>query len=131
MTRLLRSYSLHEDSAIETLARRLESMQESPDTVALEVDETEVQALEDAIAESPASNATESAIQLMLAAAYLERAREGLANPDEALLSRLYLLIRSALSGLVEGAEVDLSDFGLERYAPSHTDPFRDRRVVN
>lgn len=109
---------------IVSLARRLEGIyQESEDRDVASFG-SEILALEREIADNPATSLPEAAIQVMLAAAYVERVREDLVDDTEEALNKMERLIRSALSAVVREAGVNLDEYGGRRYAPEYTDPF-------
>ena len=109
---------------IESLARRLECIFQESEDRDMSSFGAEILALEREIAENPATSLAEAAIQVMLAAAYVERVREDLVDDTEEALNKMERLIRSALSAVVREAGVDLDQYGGRRYAPSYTDPF-------
>ena len=109
---------------IVSLARRLEGIyRESEDRDVVNFG-SEILALESEITENPATSLAEAAIQVMLAAAYVERVREDLVDDTEEALNKMERLIRSALSAVVREAGVDLDEYGGRRYTPEYTDPF-------
>ncbi len=112
------------NAPIVSLARRLENIyQESEDRDVTSFG-PEILALEREIAANPATCLPEAAIQVMLAAAYVERVREDLVDDTDEALNKLERLIRSALSAVVREAGVNLDEYGGRRYAPDYNDPF-------
>ena len=104
-------------TAILVLAERLGRSQAhwdgTPDHDALA---TEIAALERAIAEQPAENLTEAAVQLMLGRALIERWQEGLIEDEGELRRMLGSLIGSALAVLRSGPIASLAPFGAQHY---------------
>lgn len=113
------------------LARRLEQAYQQDETTGTLIDRGEILELEDEITKNPALSLPEAAIQVMLAAALIERAREDLIADTDDMLNKMERLVRSALSAVVRESGVDLSEYAGERYAPSHTDPFRRQSRCN
>lgn len=114
-----------------SLAYRLEKLyqeSESFDSIGCGPD---ILAIEDEIAENPATSLQEAAVQVMLASAYVERVREDLVEDTDETLRKIERLVRSALSALVCEAGLDLAEYGGERYVPAYTDPFRSRMIRN
>ena len=112
-----------QSSPIVGLARRLELLhQESEEMDDLDPG-SEVAALEEEVARNPATDLTDAAVQVMLAAAHIERLREGLVADTEAALHRMERLLRSALSAVLRETGINLAALGGERYTPSYTDP--------
>ena len=68
---------------------------------------------------------------MMLASAYIEHLREDLVEDVDVKLDKMSCLLRSALNVLLRDTGVDLSEYAGERYAPSHTDPFRNQPLSN
>ncbi len=131
MTSLLDLTTQTHSPLILNLARRLELLyreEQSQGTFSLGA---EIEALESEIAENPASTLQEAAVQIMLVSAFIERAREDLAEDPDGLLRQMDQLARSALSAVVRETGVNLSEFGGDRYAPVYTDPFRQRARCN
>lgn len=91
----------------------------------------DILAIEDEIADNPATSLPEAAVQVMLASAYVERVREDLVDDTDEALEKIERLVRSALSALVCEAGLDLSEYGGERYVPAYTDPFRNKMIYN
>lgn len=114
-----------------SVARRLEHLHQEMENNDHQLWLSLVAALEEDIAANPASSLGEAAVQMMLASAYVEHLREDLVDDVDGMLDRMSHLLRSALSALVRDAGVDLSEYAGERYAPSHTDPFRHRALSN
>ena len=113
------------------LARRLEQAYQEDESAGALIDRGEILELEDEITKNPALSLPEAAIQVMLAAALIERAREDLIADTDEMLNKMERLVRSALSAVVRESGVDLSEYAGERYAPSHTDPFRRQSRFN
>ncbi len=113
------------------LARRLEMLYREEESQGTFLLGAEIEALENEITEIPASTLQEAAVQIMLVSAFIERAREDLAEDPDDLLRQMEQLVRSALSAVVRETGVNLSEFGGDRYAPVYTDPFHQRARCN
>ena len=61
---------------------------------------------------------------MMLASAYVERAREDLVDDMDAMLAKLDRPMSSALAAFVRETGIDLSEYGGERYLPQKADRF-------
>ena len=107
-----------------SLARRLERLYQKEQALDAYCLQTEISALEDEISANPATSLQEAAVQVMLAAAFIERIREDLVGDPDEVLSKMERLMRSALSAVVRETGVNLAEFGGDRYAPIYTDPF-------
>lgn len=114
-----------------SLARRLERLHKNEEALDSYSLEGEISALEDEITSNPATSLQEAAVQVMLAAAFIERAREDLVDDSDELLNKMERLVRSALSAVVRETGVDLAEFGGDRYAPLYNDPFRHSSRCN
>ncbi|MDJ0609043.1 MAG: hypothetical protein QNJ67_08690 [Kiloniellales bacterium] len=104
------------------MARRLEGIYRELEGRDVATLGPEILALEQEIADSPATGLQEAAIQVMLAAAYVERLREDLVDDTEDALDKMQRLMCSALSAIVRESGVDLDDVGGQRYAPEYQD---------
>ncbi len=107
-----------------SLARRLERLYQKEQALDAYFLQNEISALEDEITANPATSLQEAAVQVMLAAAFIERIREDLVGDPDELLRKMERLVRSALSAVVRETGVNLAEFGGDRYAPIYTDPF-------
>lgn len=114
-----------------SLARRLERLYQKEQALDACFLQNEISALEDEITANPATSLQEAAVQVMLAAAFIERIREDLAGDQDELLTKMERLVRSALSAVVRETGVNLAEFGGDRYAPVYTDPFRQNCRFN
>ena len=114
-----------------SLASRLERLYQKEQALDVNSLQTEIAALEDEIAANPATSLQEAAVQVMLAAAFIERIREDLVGDPDELLMKMGRLVRSALSAVVRETGVNLAEFGGDRYAPVYTDPFRQSSRFN
>ena len=121
-TKPQRARSLVHSPPIVSLARRLEGIYRELEGRDVATLGPEILALEQEIADSPATGLQEAAIQVMLAAAYVERVREDLVDDTEDALDKMQRLMCSALSAIVREAGVDLDDVGGQRYAPEYQD---------
>ncbi len=91
----------------------------------------EISDLEDEITASPATSLSEAAVQMMLASAYIERAREDLVDDMDAMLAKLGRLMHSALAAFMRETGIDLSEYGGERYLPRKADRFGSDLLCN
>ena len=114
-----------------SLASRLEKLYQESESFECMGCGPDILALEDEIAENPATSLQEAAVQVMLASAYVERVREDLVEDTDETLKKIERLVRSALSALVCEAGLDLAEYGSERYVPAYTDPFRNKMTRN
>ncbi len=114
-----------------SLAYRLEKLYQESETFDCMGCGPDILAIEDEIAENPATSLQEAAVQVMLASAYVERVREDLVEDTDEALLKIERLVRSALSALVCEAGLDLAEYGGERYVPAYTDPFRNKMIRN
>lgn len=85
---------------------------------------SEAEQIESSMSEIAATGIDEAAVQLMLVAGYLECIRENQEGEFVALIKSMERLTRSALSAVVKKANIDLTEFGGERYVPERTNPF-------
>ncbi len=104
------------------VARRLEALYQQTALIDQRDWCAEISELEDEITASPATSLNEAAVQMMLASAYIERAREDLVDDMDAMLAKLDRLMQSALAAFVRETGVDLSEYGGERYLPQKAD---------
>lgn len=114
-----------------SLASRLERLYQKEQALDINSLQTEIAALEDEIAANPATSLQEAAVQVMLAAAFIERIREDLVGDPDEVLIKMGCLVRSALSAVVRETGVNLAEFGGDRYTPVYTDPFRQSSRFN
>ena len=122
-----RNYATHLEAhtpPILNVARRLEVLYQQTALIDQRKWCAEISDLEDEITASPATSLSEAAVQMMLASAYVERAREDLVDDMDAMLAKLDRLMQSALAAFVRETGIDLSEYGGDRYLPRKSDRF-------
>jgi hypothetical protein len=86
-----------------------------------------IEGLEQVIAAVPASHLADAAVQILIAAGHAKNLVEEMVDAEsKEVMSRLALLLRSALPVVAREAGIDLAHYGAERYGQGTSDwPFR------
>ena len=87
-----------------------------------EMIEASILVTEDLISDTSARNLDEAAVQLMLACTAAEALHTGVVGEQADLANKAEKLVRSALTEILRHTDIDLSEFGVERYVVDYDD---------